>query len=231
MTGWSYDPVRADLAAYALGALEPADHIAVQTHLETCEECRAELAEFVAIVPRLAAVAEGDLTLPQPPAALFDRVAAAVDASTEQQQVDDHETSVSGSTRARRSRRGARWWLAAAAALVVLLAGGAVVTAQRLQHPDSVNAVATSGAVIMHVTATDAGSGTSLRVSVDGVPQNVRCRLVVTTDDGSQHTAGWWSSNYSGHAVFTSSTDVPRQRLAALTLFDADNRSLISLHM
>ena len=230
MTGWSYDPVRADLAAYALGALEPADHIAVQAHLETCEDCRAELAEFTAIVPRLAAVADSDLTLPQPPAALFDRVAAAVDASAGQH--DDRQvTPAAGSTRVRRPRRDARWWLAAAAVLVLLLAGGAVVTARQLQHPDTVNAVATSGAITMRVAATSAAVGTTLRISVDGAPQNVRCHLVVTKDDGTRHTAGWWSSNYSGHAVFTSSTDVPRQHVAALTLYDENNNSLISLRM
>lgn len=230
MTGWSYDPIRADLAAYALGALEPAGHIAVQTHLETCPECRAELAEFAAIVPRLAAVADSDLSLPQPPAALFDRVAAAVDAS-DAQAGSASEGATSGATRVRRAGRGGRWWLAAAAVLVLLLAGGAVVTAQQLQRPDSVNAVATSGSVTMHVTATGAAKGTTLRIKVDGMPHNVQCHLVVTRDDGSRHAAGRWSAPYSGRAVYTSTTDVPRQHLAVITLYDADDKSLVSLHM
>ncbi|MBO1766520.1 anti-sigma factor [Allobranchiibius sp. GilTou38] len=229
MTGWSYDPVRADLAAYALGALEPADEMAVRDHLPTCEECRAELAEFSAIVPRLAAVADSDLTLPRPPAALFDRVAAAVDAT---EQDGTQEPPASGPTwRERALRGGRRRLIAVAAVLALLVAGGAALTAQRLNQPDTVNAVATSGAVTMHVRATGVASGTTLRISVDGIPQNVQCHLVVTKDDGSRHSAGWWSSGYSGHAVYTSSTDVPRRHLAVLTLYGADGESLVSLRM
>ena len=42
-----------DLAAYALGALEPAEAEAFATHLETCTMCREELAEFEAVVATL----------------------------------------------------------------------------------------------------------------------------------------------------------------------------------
>lgn len=35
-----------DLAAYALGALEPAESAAIEEHLEDCESCRAELRWF-----------------------------------------------------------------------------------------------------------------------------------------------------------------------------------------
>ena len=234
MSSWSYDPVRADLAAYALGVLEPADDVAVRAHLETCGECQAELAEFTALVPRLAAVADSELTLPQLPADLFDRVVAAVDASAVPTSIDPVREVSTGSTRVRRLRRahrGGRWWLAAAAVLVIALIGGATLTAHRLQRTDSVSAVATSGAITMHVTAIDAASGSTLRIRVDGVPQNIRCHLVVTKDDGSRRIAGWWSSDYSGHAVFTFPTDVRRDRLAVLTLYDAQDRNLVSLHM
>ena len=42
-----------DLAAYALGALEPAEAEAFATHLETCTMCSEELAEFEAVVATL----------------------------------------------------------------------------------------------------------------------------------------------------------------------------------
>jgi anti-sigma-K factor RskA len=42
-----------DLAAYALGALEPAEAEAFAAHLETCTMCREELAEFEAVVATL----------------------------------------------------------------------------------------------------------------------------------------------------------------------------------
>jgi anti-sigma factor RsiW len=40
----------ADVAAYALGALEPAEAEAFRAHLKTCAACREELAAFTAVV-------------------------------------------------------------------------------------------------------------------------------------------------------------------------------------
>jgi anti-sigma-K factor RskA len=42
-----------DVAAYALGALEPAEAQAFAAHLETCAVCREELAEFESVVSAL----------------------------------------------------------------------------------------------------------------------------------------------------------------------------------
>lgn len=39
-----------DVAAYALGALEPAEAEAFRAHLQTCDECRRELAELQRVV-------------------------------------------------------------------------------------------------------------------------------------------------------------------------------------
>jgi hypothetical protein len=57
MTG-SDHPGHADcgseVAAYALGALEPAEAEACRRHLETCVACRDELAAFAQVVDALA---------------------------------------------------------------------------------------------------------------------------------------------------------------------------------
>jgi anti-sigma-K factor RskA len=42
-----------DVAAYALGALDPGEATAFATHLETCKVCREELTEFEAVVATL----------------------------------------------------------------------------------------------------------------------------------------------------------------------------------
>lgn len=61
-------------AAYALGALEPAERDDFEAHLRACEACRQEAAEFGATAARLAtAVAQ------PPPAAAKERVMAAID--------------------------------------------------------------------------------------------------------------------------------------------------------
>jgi anti-sigma-K factor RskA len=63
-----------DVAAYALGALEPAEAEAFATHLATCGVCREELAEFESVVSTL------PMTAPRhsAPAGLRERVLAAV---------------------------------------------------------------------------------------------------------------------------------------------------------
>ncbi len=41
-----HSPFRENLPAYALGALDAEDIAALETHLQTCESCRTELAEY-----------------------------------------------------------------------------------------------------------------------------------------------------------------------------------------
>ena len=71
--------VRPDLAAYALGALEPSEAATVEAHLATCPDCAAELGELQPL-PRLISRAEG-LEIPAPPAALEERILDRVAAS------------------------------------------------------------------------------------------------------------------------------------------------------
>jgi anti-sigma-K factor RskA len=70
---------RDDLAAYALGALEPGEAIELESHLATCAECRAYLAEIRPGVDLLAASAP---QLPPPPG-LRERLLVTVNAEAE----------------------------------------------------------------------------------------------------------------------------------------------------
>ncbi|MFD3700057.1 anti-sigma factor domain-containing protein [Streptomyces sp. NPDC058646] len=61
-------------AAYALGALEPADRQAFTDHLQQCEACRQETAEFEATAARMAAAAAQ-----APPVSMKQHTMAAID--------------------------------------------------------------------------------------------------------------------------------------------------------
>jgi anti-sigma-K factor RskA len=63
-----------DLAAYALGALEPAEATALEHHLDSCERCRAELRWLAPAVRSLADSVERQ----QPPPSLRTSLMAAV---------------------------------------------------------------------------------------------------------------------------------------------------------
>jgi len=115
----AHDELKHDAAAYALGALEPAERTAFEAHLATCVECAAEVKQL-----RLPAGALAH-AVPQvsPPPSLRAKILGQVTASPE----------VPGPTPGVvvRERRGVPAWLQIAAMLV--LGAGVFFYAQRMQ--------------------------------------------------------------------------------------------------
>ncbi len=72
MPGKPHDELRAMLAAYAIGALEEDERVAVEHHLERCTACRTEMAEL-----REAATAAYSSDS-EPPPGVWSRVAKAI---------------------------------------------------------------------------------------------------------------------------------------------------------
>jgi anti-sigma factor RsiW len=70
---WDCQEARIALGVYVLGAIDPDERAAVDDHLDTCPQCRAELAEFMelpgllALVPSEEAIALADGPLPGDP--------------------------------------------------------------------------------------------------------------------------------------------------------------------
>ncbi|MFE5526234.1 anti-sigma factor family protein, partial [Embleya sp. NPDC056538] len=62
----SVQPEHADVGAYALGLLEPADREAFEEHLTTCDRCLDELADFSGMATLLTELRdEGVYELPE----------------------------------------------------------------------------------------------------------------------------------------------------------------------
>lgn len=49
-------PFRMDTGAYALDILPPPDRIRMKRHLETCRQCRSDVAEFTAMLEPLRSI-------------------------------------------------------------------------------------------------------------------------------------------------------------------------------
>jgi hypothetical protein len=176
------DDARVLLGAHALGALDPADEQRVRDHLETCDACRREAAEFAQTAAALALVGAADVLEPVEPPDQLEGLLA----------------------RVRSHRRRRRLATLAVAASVAALAGvGGLVTGDAEQPPAAdPPAASVSGeeaGVGLVVDAWDKGWGTALRAEVSGVPGGLRCSLVVVGQDGTREVAASWVVPSNGY--------------------------------
>ncbi|MFF2543944.1 anti-sigma factor family protein [Kitasatospora sp. NPDC058063] len=189
-------PEHADVGAYVLGLLEPAEQTAFELHLADCPQCAEQVAELGPVEPMLAeyaATARAAGTdpagpAPQPDPRLLDRLVAEV-----------------GSTR----RRGRIRRLVLALAATAMVAAGPAVTAAVLTAEHAPPAVV---AMAEQFSATDPSTGAHATVGLDGAAWGTRvslqlsgvqgpltCRLVAVSRTGEQQTVTSWSVPASGY--------------------------------
>ncbi|MFJ6948095.1 zf-HC2 domain-containing protein [Streptomyces wuyuanensis] len=178
-----------DVAAYALGVLDPADAFRFEEHLSECGLCALRLSDFAPIASAL-----GDLAGPgradEPPAPrLLERLLGEVAA-----------------LRRRGSRRRLRL-VAAAAALIVALpvaaaglsrGGGGPVAG----GPDE-RIAATDGATGVHgaVDLRSKGWGTAVALRMAKLSGPRTCRLVAVAKDGREYAVTSWSVPAGGYGT------------------------------
>jgi anti-sigma-K factor RskA len=145
-----------DVAAYALGALTEEETKRFEAHLETCELCRADLAQLGPVVDVLPAAAEPVA----PPPELRDRIMSIVEGEAKAQARTEKRAE-------RRWRFGIRPLPALAAACAVLLAGIAIGVFAGGDDAKTYQGMflRSSGTVEMHV---DDGRGT---LKIEGMAQ------------------------------------------------------------
>lgn len=211
----SGDDTRLSLGAYLLGALEPDERAEVESHLASCPDCRAELAELAGLPGLLARLGpeEAQPVPAEPGSPALDGALAAI---------------------ARRRRRGRRRWIAGAVAAVLLIGGGAGA-AVWLGQPPAVVAEATVSATNpdtgVSATATLDGRafGTVIELQLRGVEAGQRCLLVAVGERGRREIASTWKAGYSGVIDVPGTTGISPERLAALRVVTADGDRLVTL--
>jgi anti-sigma factor ChrR (cupin superfamily) len=216
MTLSCYEATHA-LGAYLVGALDPRERADVEAHLAHCPACRDELAGLAAL-PGLMSRLTAEEVLAGPPrvddegpdGALLERLLTAADRD--------------------RKVAGRRRWLAAAAA-VVALAGGGVGTAavyNAATSPEWHSVAAAKGPVHMTVKMAQISTGTSLTLSLSGVPSDEHCRLIAISDNGAREVAGSWEATYSGTAVIKGTTSFGYKHLSRLVIETYAGQELVS---
>ncbi|MFF0342070.1 anti-sigma factor family protein [Kribbella sp. NPDC004875] len=183
---------RTELGAYALGALEPAEVAAVDEHLATCADCRAELAELTEMKDFLGEV---------PPEAFLDGPPEGGDLLLQRTLREVRGLEADPPARTRRPKRRSRWLLVAAALVVVAgaLGGGVVLgrqTAPQAEEPTAgykeVTTVDTATGTTMATTVEPRTGWSWVQVQVKGLNAGDQCQLVVTDKAGKTWVAGSW---------------------------------------
>lgn len=219
------------LGAYVLGSLDERERSEVDRHLIDCPACAVELAELEPMRDLLSQVDLADIeaydVTPSPD--LFARMTAAVDAA------DDTPPAAAGNVvpfPAQAPRRRSRTrMLVAAAAAVVALAGigvgvGVATSGSNTPHPTF---SAAAGTVHMTAQLEPADTGTTMHVTVSGLPVEEECTLVAVAHDGSRHVAGQWTASYAGKAEITTATDLSPAQLQQLVLLGTDGQTLVTM--
>jgi anti-sigma factor RsiW len=211
--------VRHALGVYVLGAIDPAERATVDSHLSSCPECREELAGLAGLPALLRRIPVGEAQ----------QLADQPDDELAGSEMPSDQVLDSLLARTSRARQARRWRGLAAAAAVVLIAGAAGAATWSALNPAAAppasahwdTSVAANAAT--HVSAsvryTAKSWGTAVDTQVHGLPDNVRCSLVVTDKAGHTVVAGSWKTSYDeGKTWYTGGSSVMLDSLRSFSI-------------
>ena len=203
---WDCTEARLSLGVYVLGAIDPAERSLVDAHLQTCRECRDELAGLAGLPALLARVNPDEISRICPDDTVLSSTGrASVPVPADEPPPGELIGTVLDLAAARRRRT--RWRFAAAAAAVVAVAGGLFGGLSSMASTRTVPVPLTSGASpwdtvqatnkITGATASVAYAheqwGDAFEVLVDHIPVGTTCQLWVVHPDGTRTQVSGWT--------------------------------------
>jgi len=233
------------LGVYLLGALDPAERFAFESHLSYCEICRGELVRLAPLPGLLNQISPADFADNMPSTGVEDMGGVVVTRAprvTEPAQIplqlppEPGELPMSRKRANKRSelvpRRRLGRMLAAAAAVAVLTVG-AVFGWQAIRHepvPSAQEGVvwtATSpdGTATAEARLIDHEWGTELQMKIDGLPPGRGCYVMVYDHYGNRQVGGWWGTDHYADESIPGSVWIRRSKIDRLE-FMLDDRKL-----
>ncbi|MGH3209326.1 MAG: anti-sigma factor family protein [Trebonia sp.] len=202
-------PMMVSLGVYVLGATDAAERRRLEAHVPGCQQCTAELRRLAPLPGLLAGIPESIRKAAPSPG----RPAAPA--------------------RRARARRGtvARWAAVATAGLAAAAGVGLWLSSGAEGRQPA--ALTVSGAdPATHVSATAALTatswGTSIVLQVNGLPENVECRLVIRSLSGQAEVSGVWDAWAKGPASIPASASWLPSDIGSLQVTTSDE-SLVTL--
>jgi anti-sigma factor RsiW len=214
----SHQQHREALAAYVLGALDPAERRAVEHHLADCDACAEEVARFMPLPGLLGRVSEpearADLLIPSRD--LLDGVIL---------RLADRERIL------RRQVR--RWRIAAVAACLAALVVAVVAVAPWRSAPDRVIVAAEPAATGTTATTGEVAAiawewGTTVELAAADLPRRDGYVLWAVAEDGRRERAGTWGVTASGRARVRGASSIPRSQLARVEVTDREGNVIMT---
>ena len=203
---WDCTEARLSLGVYVLGAIDPAERTLVDAHLQTCRECRDELAGLAGLPALLARVNPDEISRICPDDTVLSSPGrASVPVPADEPPPGELIGTVLDLAAARRRRT--RWRFAAAAAAVVAVAGGLFGGLSSMASTRTIQVPLTSGSAHWEtVQATSSVTGASASVAysheqwgdafevlVDHIPVGTTCQLWVVHPDGTRTQVSGWT--------------------------------------
>ncbi|HEU5386757.1 MAG TPA: zf-HC2 domain-containing protein [Streptosporangiaceae bacterium] len=203
---WDCTEARLSLGVYVLGAIDPAERSLVDAHLQTCRECRDELAGLAGLPALLARVNPDEISRICPDDTVLSSTGrASVPVPAEEPPPGELIGTVLDLAAAKRRRT--RWRFAAAAAAVVAVAGGLFGGLSSMASPRTIKVPISSGPAHWEtVQATNSVTGASASVAysheqwgdafevlVDHIAVGTTCQLYVVHPDGTRTQVAAWT--------------------------------------
>ncbi|MET3163319.1 UNVERIFIED_ORG: anti-sigma-K factor RskA [Arthrobacter sp. UYEF10] len=209
------------MGAYVLGGLDPADSQRFEAHLESCADCRTELAEFESLPALLDA-------LPVPDA-------VALTAGARPGVAPDPASSVPLTVLdelAHRRRKLRRRWAAlvgAVAAACLALGLAAAPLLSRPPAPDASYSVQSGNGLQFSIDLAKKTWGTELAVNGSKLPLDGTLSLWIRDRNGGEDRACAWTATPSGRVKVTGATPVQLASIASLELRDETQQAVATI--
>jgi Putative zinc-finger len=207
-------PMMMSLGVYVLGAADHAERRRLEAHLPGCGECLTELSRLAPLPGLLAGLPESVRAVPQAPGP------RSVPVVPGRRAVPPRRAPARGRTRRHLA-------VAAAACLAAGVSVGVWLSSGSGGHPATVLTFAgTDSATHVSATATVTATswGSSIQLQVDGLPENVECRLVVRSVAGRTEVSGVWDAWAKGPVSIPGSASWLPSDIVSLEVTTSANR-------